>query len=159
MNELTHAPSMEQVLIQLVRLRTAVQEALASRFGPRTWQAAPNVRPFTRAAADGEAPPGAETVSLGTVYVDGAYPAQLWRPAADTVAEIGDGYGFDTLVIHQDGPDGIAFTGRHAGGHTYRFGVATTTVLSVRSGAAVWAGEPWTSAEQVMAAVQSPDQG
>lgn len=147
--DLANAQSMERVLAVLVRLRATIQDALAERFGPRTWHVPASVRPFTRAAADDDARPGAETVSLGTVYFDGAYPAQLWRSAADTVARAGETFGFDSLVIHQDTPAGISFAGQHPHGHHYRFGTGATTVLSVRSGPALWHGTPYTTAEQI----------
>lgn len=146
------AASMERALAMLVRLRATIQARLAERFGPRQWQAARSVREFTRAAADDGAPAGAETVSLGTVYFAGTYPDQHWRPAADVVARTGQEFGFTQMVIHQDSPEGIAFTGQHPAGHNYRFGIGATTVLSVQSGPAVWAGTPYLSADQVMAA-------
>jgi len=140
--------SMEQVIALMVELRTAIIEALAARFGPREWQVAPNVRPFSRSAADDDRP-GAETVSLGTVYFAGTYPHKQWRRAADVVARTGEAYGFDELLIHVDGPEGISFAGRHRDGHLYRFGIGATTVLSVRTGAALWAGAPYRNAAQI----------
>ncbi|MGC0249850.1 hypothetical protein [Pseudactinotalea sp. Z1748] len=140
---------MEQVITHLSRFRAAILQELGHRFGPRDWQVAPNVPAFTRAAADDGDRPEAETVSLGTIYFDGAYPASLRRSAADTVARTGKRFGFTELVIQQDSTDGIAFTGRHPDGHTYRFGSGTTTVLSVRSGPAEWTGEPYTGPAEV----------
>ncbi|MGC0272066.1 LppA family lipoprotein [Pseudactinotalea sp. Z1739] len=139
-----NAHSMEQVLTHLSRFRAATLRELARWYGPRDWQVAPNVPAFGRAAVDDDDRPDAETVSLGTVYFDGAYPASLRRSAADTVARTGESFGFTELVIQQDSTDGIAFAGRHPDGHTYRFGIGATTVLSVRSGPAEWAGEPYT---------------
>ncbi|HLS24680.1 MAG TPA: LppA family lipoprotein [Beutenbergiaceae bacterium] len=138
--------SMEQVLARLVDLRAAIIQALTDRFGPQPWQPAPTVPAFTRAGADDEDRPQAETVSLGTVYFPDVYPPEQWREVADTVARTAERFGFTRLVIHQDSPEGIAFAGEHPEGHIYRFGISATTVLAVRSGPAVWAAEPYRSA-------------
>src|SRR5690625_3605894 len=141
--------SMEQVLAHLVRLRAAIQQDLAHRFGPRPWQPAPSVAPFQRSAADDGSSPGTAPLSLGTVSFPGTSRAVLWRAAAATVAGTGNRFGFTGLVIHEDSPEGLAFTGRHPAGHTYRFGIGATTVLAVRSGPAAWSGPPYRSANDL----------
>ncbi|WP_165962851.1 LppA family lipoprotein [Occultella glacieicola] len=135
------APSMEQVLTDYAAMRDEMTSALARALGERAWRESPN-SPGPRRSRIGGADPAAEQVGLVTWSFEGTYPADTWHGAARLVAEVGRAYGFTDGGVTVDRPGDLEIFGVDALGGRYTFGMATNTILTLRTGPLRWEHPP-----------------
>ncbi len=135
------APTMEQVLTDYTAMREEMVAALARALGERAWRESPN-SPGLRRSRVGGADPAAEQVGLVTWSFEGTYAVDDWHGAARLVAEVGRRHHFTDGGITVDRPGDLEIFGVDAHGGRYTFGMATNTILTLRTGPHRWEHPP-----------------
>jgi hypothetical protein len=134
-------PTMEQVLNDYTAMREEMVSALAAALGDRNWRESPN-SPGLRRSRVGGADPAAEQVGLVAWSFEGTYAVDDWHGAARLVAEVGRRHHFTDGGITVDRPGDLEIFGVDGNGGRYTFGMATNTILTLRTGPHRWEHPP-----------------
>jgi len=132
--------SMEKAIERYDQMRQEMFQALEAELGPRKWAVTPNDSGPTRAGCNDDEE--AETVILPAFGFEGSYPESEWKQSAAIVEKVGRGYGFDKVKVVVDRPGDFSMTGLSKDGGSYDFGLASNTVLGIRTGCHRWDTKP-----------------